>query len=133
LIEHDGLRQDGQPDKRVGTGVFNGGDPKELGAKGGKASGGSGESDDSSNSTGGDYKPTENNGLKKDGTPDGRVNNSGSPTTGDSGAALSSNSSDDDPSSGDSGAATSGGDYKPTEHDGLKQDGTPDRRVKGNN
>lgn len=23
-------------------------------------------------------------------------------------------------------------DYKPTEHDGLKKDGTPDQRVKGN-
>jgi len=24
---------------------------------------------------------------------------------------------------------SSGGDYKPTEHDGLKKDGTPDKRV----
>ncbi|ORY73662.1 hypothetical protein BCR37DRAFT_395923 [Protomyces lactucae-debilis] len=37
--EHDGLRKDGQPDKRVGTGEFKGGDPVELGKKGGKSSG----------------------------------------------------------------------------------------------
>lgn len=33
---------------------------------------------------------------------------------------------------GSSGGASSGDDYKPTEHGGLKQDGTPDGRVKGN-
>lgn len=32
--------------------------------------------------------------------------------------------------SGSGGSAQSGGDkYKPSEHDGLKQDGTPDKRV----
>ncbi|KAF2431762.1 hypothetical protein EJ08DRAFT_733132 [Tothia fuscella] len=81
--EHDGLKQDGTPDKRVGTGQFAQGkvDPHEAGKQGGKASGGSGGSGDSddivddsgSGSSGGDYKPTENDGLRKDGQPDGRV------------------------------------------------------------
>ncbi|CZT16958.1 uncharacterized protein RCC_02790 [Ramularia collo-cygni] len=50
--EHDGLRKDGQPDKRVGTGEFAGGkvDPVEAGKKGGHTSGGSGESEDSGSS-----------------------------------------------------------------------------------
>lgn len=30
------------------------------------------------------------------------------------------------------GSSATGGSYKPTEHDGLKEDGTPDLRVKGN-
>ncbi|KXS97104.1 hypothetical protein AC579_1317 [Pseudocercospora musae] len=49
-IEHDGLRKDGQPDQRVGTGEFAGGkvDPVEAGKKGGNSSGGS--SDDSGDS-----------------------------------------------------------------------------------
>lgn len=48
--EHDGLRQDGQPDKRVGTGEFAHGkvDPVEAGKAGGQtgdsASGGSSNS-----------------------------------------------------------------------------------------
>jgi len=44
--EHDGLKEDGTPDKRVGTGQFAQGkvDPREAGAQGGKASGGSGGS-----------------------------------------------------------------------------------------
>lgn len=52
-IEHDGLRKDGQPDKRVGTGEFAQGkvDPHEAGKKGGHASGGSGN-DDGADSTG---------------------------------------------------------------------------------
>ncbi|MCJ1405683.1 hypothetical protein MMC11_008912 [Xylographa trunciseda] len=63
--EHDGLKQDGTPDKRVGTGEFAHGqvDPHEAGKAGGQTSG----------STGEQYKPTENDGLKKDGTEDGRV------------------------------------------------------------
>lgn len=38
--EHDGLKKDGTPDKRVGTGEFAQGqvDPHEAGAKGGKTS-----------------------------------------------------------------------------------------------
>ncbi|OAQ97513.1 hypothetical protein LLEC1_00840 [Akanthomyces lecanii] len=74
--EHDGLKQDGTPDKRVGTGEFAHGkvDPHKAGAKGGNQSGdGSGETQSSSGSSGGDYKPTENDGLRKDGQPDGRV------------------------------------------------------------
>ncbi|MCJ1315025.1 hypothetical protein MMC15_000339 [Xylographa vitiligo] len=84
--EHDGLKQDGTPDKRVGTGEFAHGqvDPVEAGKAGGQTSG----------STGDQYKPTgqyshlhtadgagkhtsnsttENDGLKKDGNEDGRV------------------------------------------------------------
>ncbi|GAB7345557.1 hypothetical protein MBLNU457_3867t1 [Dothideomycetes sp. NU457] len=72
--EHDGLRQDGQPDGRVGTGQFAQGkvDPHKAGHEGGKSSGVPGGSD-SSTSAGDDYKPTEHDGLRKDGQPDGRV------------------------------------------------------------
>ncbi|MCJ1287046.1 hypothetical protein MMC26_006393 [Xylographa opegraphella] len=67
--EHDGLKQDGTPDKRVGTGEFAHGqvDPHEAGKAGGQTSGSSGEQ----------YKPSENDGLKKDGTEDGRVGTGG--------------------------------------------------------
>ncbi|KAG6015610.1 hypothetical protein E4U43_005047 [Claviceps pusilla] len=77
--EHDGLKQDGTPDKRVGTGEFAYGkvDPHKAGAEGGKiggtASGGGGGSSDDQDSGDGDYKPTEHDGLRKDGKPDGRV------------------------------------------------------------
>ncbi|MCJ1475277.1 hypothetical protein MMC13_003939 [Lambiella insularis] len=69
--ENDGLKQDGTPDKRVGTGEFAHGkvDPHSAGVEGGKTSGSG-----SGGSSGGDqYKPTENDGLKQDGTPDKRV------------------------------------------------------------
>ncbi|KAG6028760.1 hypothetical protein E4U41_000594 [Claviceps citrina] len=81
--ENDGLKQDNTPDKRVGTGEFAYGkvDPHEAGAEGGRVSGsgggggGGGGGDDSS---GGDgfFKPTEHEGLRKDGKPDGRVKGS---------------------------------------------------------
>jgi hypothetical protein len=51
-------------------------DPHEAGRQGGKASGttgGQAGDDDISGSTGGDYKPTDHDGLRKDGQPDGRV------------------------------------------------------------
>ncbi|KAF4555902.1 Hypothetical protein D9617_2g058670 [Elsinoe fawcettii] len=71
--EHDGLRKDGQPDQRVGTGQFAQGkvDPHEAGKQGGQSTGTPGGADNS----GSDYKPTENDGLRKDGQPDGRVKN----------------------------------------------------------
>ncbi|EMF17363.1 uncharacterized protein SEPMUDRAFT_138059 [Sphaerulina musiva SO2202] len=49
--EHDGLRKDGQPDQRVGTGEFAQGkvDPVEAGKKGGNTSG-SGSSEESADS-----------------------------------------------------------------------------------
>ncbi|KAI0156066.1 hypothetical protein BJ166DRAFT_350184 [Pestalotiopsis sp. NC0098] len=73
--EHGGLRQDGQPDQRVNTGEFAHGkvDPHKAGQKGGHTSGSGLGSDDTSGSSGGDYKPTEHGGLKKDGTKDQRV------------------------------------------------------------
>lgn len=75
--EHDGLRKDGQPDQRVGTGEFAQGkvDPHKAGHEGGKTSGSSGGDSlgASTGDDGGDYKPTENDGLRKDGKPDGRV------------------------------------------------------------
>ncbi|KAM3066115.1 hypothetical protein ACMFMG_010544 [Clarireedia jacksonii] len=71
--EHGGLKENGEPDGRVGTGQFAQGkvDPHQAGAEGGRVSGsGSG----STGSSGGDnYKPTEHDGLTKDGKPDGRV------------------------------------------------------------
>ncbi|KAM0355035.1 hypothetical protein ACHAPU_000885 [Fusarium lateritium] len=73
--DHDGLRKDGKPDGRVGTGEFAHGkvDPHKAGEQGGKTSGSGDSGLGSSDSTGGDYKPTEHDGLKKDGTPDQRV------------------------------------------------------------
>lgn len=48
--EHDGLRKDGQPDGRVGTGQFAHGkvDPVEAGKQGGQTGDGSSGGDDSS-------------------------------------------------------------------------------------
>ncbi|KAL3422051.1 hypothetical protein PVAG01_06207 [Phlyctema vagabunda] len=53
--EHDGLKKDGTPDQRVGTGEFAQGkvDPQEAGAKGGATSGESGESNTSSSGNSG--------------------------------------------------------------------------------
>ncbi|EME50291.1 hypothetical protein DOTSEDRAFT_20660 [Dothistroma septosporum NZE10] len=53
--EHGGLREDGQPDGRVGTGKFAQGkvDPVEAGKQGGNSSGGG---DDSSDNSGGSGK-----------------------------------------------------------------------------
>ena len=45
-------------------------DPHEAGKKGGMAGGSAGGQ---ASSGGDDYKPTENDGLRKDGQPDGRV------------------------------------------------------------
>jgi len=52
--EHGGLREDGQPDKRVGTGEFAHGkvDPVEAGKEGGKSSGVGSTDDDNSGSSG---------------------------------------------------------------------------------
>nr|POF20118.1 hypothetical protein CFP56_71740 [Quercus suber] len=52
--EHDGLRKDGQPDQRVGTGEFAQGkvDPVEAGKKGGNTSG-DGSDESSSGGSGG--------------------------------------------------------------------------------
>ncbi|KAF1916461.1 hypothetical protein BDU57DRAFT_449250 [Ampelomyces quisqualis] len=51
--EHGGLKQDGTPDKRVGTGEFAQGkvDPHEAGKQGGQTSG-SGSDESSGNSSG---------------------------------------------------------------------------------
>ncbi|RSH84088.1 hypothetical protein EHS25_005333 [Saitozyma podzolica] len=66
--EHDGLKMDGTPDKRVssehGFGGSDGPDPHVEGQKGGHSSGGSG---------GEKYKPSEHGGVKKDGTEDKRT------------------------------------------------------------
>lgn len=75
-VEHDGLRKDGQPDKRMQQTEFAHGkvDPVEAGKQGGSSSGGSSSSSGSSGSEnpqgasnlGGD-------GLRKDGQPDQRM------------------------------------------------------------
>ena len=49
-------------------------DPHEAGQEGGKTGGSAGGS---ASGSGGQYKPTENDGLKKDGTPDQRVGTGG--------------------------------------------------------
>ncbi|KAH4060431.1 hypothetical protein HBH64_018530 [Parastagonospora nodorum] len=53
--EHGGLKQDGTPDKRVGTGEFAQGkvDPHEAGKQGGHTSGSGSASDDSSSGNSG--------------------------------------------------------------------------------
>jgi hypothetical protein len=55
--DHDGLKQDGTPDKRVGTGEFAQGkvDPTEAGKQGGHTSG-SGSSGSASGNSGGSAK-----------------------------------------------------------------------------
>jgi general stress protein YciG len=53
ISEHGGLKEDGTPDKRVGTGQFAQGqvDPHEAGKQGGQSSGGSTESSGSSDTS----------------------------------------------------------------------------------
>ena len=55
VAEHGGLKEDGTPDKRVGTGQFAQGqvDPHEAGKQGGQSSGGSTESTGSSGGSSG--------------------------------------------------------------------------------
>ncbi|QDS77806.1 hypothetical protein FKW77_005765 [Venturia effusa] len=59
-LEHDGLKQDGTPDKRVGTGEFAQGkvDPVEAGKQGGNTSGSGsgGDSESASGNSGGSAK-----------------------------------------------------------------------------
>ncbi|EXJ91128.1 hypothetical protein A1O1_04237 [Capronia coronata CBS 617.96] len=71
--EHDGLRKDGQPDGRVGTGEFAHGqvDPHDAGKQGGKTSGSSGSEGGSDNSQG--SSNLGGDGLRKDGQPDQRL------------------------------------------------------------
>ncbi|KAI9162896.1 Metallocarboxypeptidase A [Paramyrothecium foliicola] len=70
--EHGGLREDGKPDGRVGTGEFAHGqvDPQAAGQQGGQTGG---STNSSSTSSGEKYKPSEHGGLREDGQPDGRV------------------------------------------------------------
>lgn len=59
IPQHDGLRQDGQPDKRMQQDSFAHGkvDPVEAGKQGGQSGGSAGGQ---ANAGGDDYKPTEN-------------------------------------------------------------------------
>lgn len=72
LTENNGLRKDGQPDGRVGTGEFAHGkvDPHEAGKQGGQtggtSTGGSSDNPQGASGVGGD-------GLRKDGQPDQRL------------------------------------------------------------
>ncbi|KAJ9109034.1 hypothetical protein QFC21_000360 [Naganishia friedmannii] len=68
-------------------------------------------------STGETYKPSEHDGLKKDGIPDKRVSSEHG-FGGDHERAAE---------AGKAGGAAEK--YKPSEHDGLKEDGTPDKRT----
>lgn len=72
-LEHDGLRKDGQPDKRMNQ-EFAGGkvDPVEAGRKGGSSSGGGGSSDTGSENPQG-ASGLGGDGLRKDGQPDQRL------------------------------------------------------------
>ncbi|CAF9930814.1 MAG: hypothetical protein GOMPHAMPRED_005746 [Gomphillus americanus] len=81
-----------------------------------------------------DYKPSEHDGLRKDGQQDQRMNNefAGGKVdpveAGRKGGQSSGGSSD----GSDDSSGSTGGDYKPTDHGGLRKDGEPDGRVKGN-
>jgi len=68
--EHDGLKEDGTSDKRVGTGEFAYGkvDPHEAGKLGGQSSGGNGSSPESEASSG-----TSNQGSAKGEFAHGKV------------------------------------------------------------
>ncbi|KAJ3341221.1 hypothetical protein HDU93_005412 [Gonapodya sp. JEL0774] len=85
------------------------------------------------------YKPSEHGGMKEDGTPDKRVKQFESEAHKVNTEELahgSHHSSKVETEEGKTGAQVGGehnagtGKYKPTEHDGLKEDGTPDRRTK---
>ncbi|KAJ3047816.1 hypothetical protein HK097_011145 [Rhizophlyctis rosea] len=150
--EHDGLRKDGQPDRRTR------GHESDAHANSGVAQTGSGHSSSSnqSHSSGSDstnsdnrhvphYKPTEHGGLTKDGQPDRRTKGNESDAHANSGVAQSHNaasydeeeysaqSADYDDEQGQKHHQGNTGEaiYKPTEHDGLRKDGQPDGRVKG--
>ncbi|KAJ3175498.1 hypothetical protein HDU87_006161 [Geranomyces variabilis] len=104
------------------------------------------------------YQPTQHDGLKKDGTPDKRVaqhsdntsshntthsSSGGGPARNPDGTFASASDSSADYDRSESHAASSGAKhvqhntgediYKPTEHGGLKKDGTRDHRVKDEN
>lgn len=74
ITEHDGLRQDGQPDKRTQQSEFAYGkvDPHEAGKKGGHSSGGSDSSSGGSDAPQGAAHQG-GDGLRKDGQPDQRL------------------------------------------------------------
>jgi hypothetical protein len=115
--EHDGLRKDGQPDQRVGTGEFAHGkvDPHEAGKQGGHTSGtGSSSYDDGDNSSSG------NSGQFAHGKVDPHEAGKKGGRSGGTGSSY------------DGGDDNSGDTYKPTEHGGQTKDGKPDGRVKGN-
>lgn len=79
-----------------------------------------------------DYKPSEHDGLRKDGQPDQRMNNEFAGGKVDPVEAGRKGGQSSGGTSDNSGSDASGGDYKPTENDGLRKDGQPDGRVKGN-
>ncbi|KAF3931170.1 hypothetical protein ABW19_dt0201834 [Dactylella cylindrospora] len=73
-------------------------------------------------STSGTYKPTENDGLKEDGTPDKRVNRS---------HGFGSQDREEVAETGRKGGQNQPEEiYKPSEHGGLKKDGTEDKRTR---
>jgi hypothetical protein len=119
--ENNGLREDGMPDHRVGTGEFAYGkvdpsDPKPM----------------NENEV---YKPTEHAGLREDGMPDqrvgtgefahGKVDASAAGRLGGLAASGQLDTQTDDSHNSNRGADI----YKPTEHGGLREDGMPDARV----
>ncbi|KAF3184781.1 hypothetical protein TWF106_004858 [Orbilia oligospora] len=73
-------------------------------------------------SSGSKYKPTENNGLKEDGTEDKRVNSE---------HGFGGQDRDHVSEMGRKGGQTQPDEiYKPSEHGGLKSDGTEDKRTR---
>ncbi|KXS10533.1 hypothetical protein M427DRAFT_73815 [Gonapodya prolifera JEL478] len=85
------------------------------------------------------YKPSEHGGMKEDGTPDKRVKEYESEAHRANAEELahgSHHASKIETEEGKSGSQVGGeqnqgtAKYKPTEHEGLKEDGTPDKRTK---
>ncbi|ORX37577.1 hypothetical protein BD324DRAFT_650149 [Kockovaella imperatae] len=74
------------------------------------------------------YKPTEHDGKTLSGEPDKRVSSEHG-FGGSDGPDPHVEGQKGGKASGGGGAGSGGEAYKPTEHGGLKQDGTPDKRV----
>lgn len=75
IIEHDGLRKDGQPDQRVGTGEFAHGkvDPTSAGKEGGQTGGSTGGASSGGSDANQGSAHQGGDGLRKDGQPDQRL------------------------------------------------------------
>ncbi|ETN36200.1 uncharacterized protein HMPREF1541_08477 [Cyphellophora europaea CBS 101466] len=75
---------------------------------------------------------TEHDGLRKDGQPDQRVGGEFAGGKVDPVEAGKKGGQTGGTAGGQASGGSDGDDYKPTEHGGIRKDGQPDGRVKGN-